>query len=58
MTESIPQYGGVLIYSMNDTPLGFGVCARQMFDMKKLDPTDVVVLNQADIGEYLRIEDE
>ena len=43
---------------MNDMPIGFGVCARQTFDLKKLDPTDVVVLNQADVGEYLRTEDE
>ena len=58
MTENIPQYAGVIIFSLNDTPLGFGVSARNTLEIKPLDPTAIVVFNQADLGEYLRIEDE
>ncbi len=43
---------------MNDMPLGFGVAAKNTLQAKDMDPTGVVVFNQSDIGEYLRIEDE
>lgn len=36
---------------------GFGVTARSTMDMKKLQPTDIIVFHQADVGEYLRAED-
>lgn len=58
MTENIDQYAGVVIYSLNDTPLGFGVAARGTLQAKDIDPTAIVVFNQSDVGEYLRIEDE
>jgi 60S ribosome subunit biogenesis protein NIP7 len=58
MTENIPQYAGVIVFSMNDTPLGFGAAAKGTLEIKELDPTSIVVFNQADIGEYLRVEDE
>ena len=57
MTEDIPQYAGVLIMNMNDSPLGFGVAARGTLQTKDLQPTAVVIFNQADVGEYLRTED-
>ena len=28
MTEGVPQYGGVVVFGMNGTPLGFGVAAQ------------------------------
>lgn len=43
---------------MNDTPLGFGKSAKGTLNLKDLDPTAIVIFNQADIGEYLRVEDE
>lgn len=61
MTEHIPQYGGVIVYSTsNDTiPLGFGLAAQTTDHCQSLDPTAIVVLHQADIGDYLRgLEDE
>ncbi|ETV95913.1 hypothetical protein H310_10578 [Aphanomyces invadans] len=58
ITEGTPQYAGVVVYSMNDVPLGFGVVAQATELCKDLAPTDYVVLHQADIGEYLRVEDE
>lgn len=58
VTENIPQYAGVVVFSMNDTPLGFGRVAKGTLNLKDIDPTAVVVFNQSDIGEYLRVEDE
>ena len=47
---------GVVVFSMADVPLGFGVSARATDDFRKLDPHSIVVLHQSDIGEYLREE--
>lgn len=58
ITENTPQYAGVIVYSMNDIALGFGVAAQTTEHCKDLDPTGNVVLHQADIGEYLRVEDD
>lgn len=57
MSEDIPEHAGVIIYSMKDMPLGFGVSAKSTLDCKNLPPTGIVALRQADIGEYLREED-
>lgn len=57
MTDGIPQYGGVVVLSMSDTPLGFGVAAQPTEYCKDLEPGANVVLHQGDIGEYLRVED-
>jgi 60S ribosome subunit biogenesis protein NIP7 len=56
-SEDCPEHQGVIVLSMNDTPLGFGVSARSTADARKLDPTGVVTFRQADVGEYLREED-
>ena len=58
VTENIPQYSGVVVFSMNDTPLGFGRAAKGTLNLKDLEPTATLFFNQSDIGEYLRIEDE
>mmetsp|Transcript_26827 Transcript_26827/g.44716 ORF Transcript_26827/g.44716 Transcript_26827/m.44716 type:complete len:182 (+) Transcript_26827:123-668(+) len=59
MTENTPQYSGVVVYSMSDIPLGFGVAAQSTEHCQTLDPSGNVVLHQSDIGEYLRgIEDD
>ncbi len=59
ITESTPQYAGVVVYNMSDIPLGFGVAAQSTDACKDLEPTGNVVLHQADIGEYLRgMEDD
>jgi len=57
ITEDTPEYQGVVVYSMSDVPLGFGVTARSTVDTRKLDPTAIIVFHQADVGEYLRDED-
>ena len=58
MTEAIPQYSGVLVFSLNNMPLGFGRANYSTDKCKDLEGPATVVLHQADIGEYLRVEDE
>lgn len=58
ITEGTPQYAGVVVYNMSNIPLGFGVAAQSTVAMTALEPTALVVLHQADIGEYLRSEHE
>lgn len=53
-SEDCPEHSGVIILSMDDTPLGFGVTARSTAEARKLDPTAVVAFRQGDVGEYLR----
>ncbi|KAG6832296.1 hypothetical protein H0H92_003529 [Tricholoma furcatifolium] len=68
ITEDTPEHQGVIVFSMKDIPLGFGVTARSTVDTRKLDPTAIIVFHQAhvnyipidiihsDVGEYLRDE--
>lgn len=41
---------------MKGVPLGFGTLARSPEEFQLMDPTAIVAYNQADIGEYLRVE--
>lgn len=50
ITENTPAYTGVVIYSMSDIPLGFGVTAKSTADCRKMDPSGIVVFHQADVG--------
>ncbi len=36
---------------------GFGITAKSTSDARRADPTAIVVLNLADIGEYIRHEE-
>ncbi|EFP01496.1 hypothetical protein GCK72_002280 [Caenorhabditis remanei] len=56
MTDGTPTHAGIVVYSMTDVPLGFGVSAKGTSDSKRADPTALVVLHQCDLGEYLRNE--
>jgi 60S ribosome subunit biogenesis protein NIP7 len=58
ITEGTPSYAGVVVYSMSDTPLGFGVTAKSTMECRALDPSGIVAFHQADVGEFLRAEDE
>ena len=60
VTDGIPQYAGVVVYGSSTTPLplGFGVAAHAADTLTTLDPTAVFVLNQGDVGEWLRGESE
>ncbi|EST08190.1 Ribosome biogenesis factor NIP7-like protein [Kalmanozyma brasiliensis GHG001] len=57
ITDDTPEHAGVVVMSMGNTPLGFGVTARSTVDTRKQDPTSIIVFHQADVGEYLRDED-
>ncbi|MCJ8733600.1 hypothetical protein PDJAM_G00225590, partial [Pangasius djambal] len=57
ITENTAQYQGVVVYSMADVPLGFGVAAKTTQECRKVDPMAIVVFHQADVGEYIRNED-
>ncbi|KAJ5239203.1 60S ribosome subunit biogenesis protein NIP7 [Penicillium chermesinum] len=56
-SEDCPGSQGIVIYDMNDTPLGFGVTTRSTAEARKLEPTAMVIARQADCGEWLREED-
>lgn len=58
ITEDINAGDGVVVYSMSDVALGFGIATKSTKDCRKSDPNSMVVIHQADIGEYLRMEDE
>lgn len=58
ITENTPAYTGVVVYSMSDVPLGFGLSAKSTNECRSMEPAGIVVLHQADVGEYLRAEDE
>lgn len=58
ITENTPQYQGVVFYNMSDVPLGFGITAYSTKDCRKLETAAVVAFHQADVGEYLRAEEE
>lgn len=58
ISENAEKYQGVVVYSMSDLPLGFGVAARSTADCKHADPLASVCFHQADIGEYIRSEED
>jgi 60S ribosome subunit biogenesis protein NIP7 len=58
MTENIEQHQGVVVYSLNDVPLGFAIAARSSQGCKAAEPGACVAFHQADIGEYIRQEEE
>ncbi|KAF0043368.1 hypothetical protein F2P81_004705 [Scophthalmus maximus] len=57
ITENTMQYQGVVVYSMADVPLGFGVAAKTTQECRRVDPMSIVVFHQADVGEFIRNED-
>ncbi|KAK9086441.1 hypothetical protein Syun_028835 [Stephania yunnanensis] len=58
ITEGVAPGDGVVVFSMSDVPLGFGVAAKGTQECRRLDPNGIVVLHQGDVGEYLRMEDD
>lgn len=57
LSENVEKYQGIIVYNMNDVPLGFGVAAKSTQESRNADPMTIVVFHQADVGEYLRCED-
>ena len=58
ISENCAKYQGVLVFSMSDLPLGFGVAAKSTSECKMADPLSSICFHQADIGEYIRNEEE
>jgi len=58
VTSDIPQYGGVVVLNSSDLPLGFGLLSQPQEKFSLLGPSEQVVIHQADVGEYLRGENE
>jgi 60S ribosome subunit biogenesis protein NIP7 len=56
LTEGTTKHQAVVVYNEDDIPLGFGVMARSAVECGLAGPEDLVVLNQADLGLYLREE--
>eukprot|EP00983_Pelagomonas_calceolata_P003936 127364-Pelagomonas_calceolata.AAC.2 len=56
ITENTPAYTGVVVYSMNDIPLGFAVTAKSTDDCRTLDPSGIVAFHQADVGECTALQ--
>ncbi|MES1912575.1 MAG: ribosome biosynthesis protein nip7 [Cercozoa sp. M6MM] len=57
ITENTPRNTGVVMFTMSDVPIGFGVSAYSTDECRKVEPTAIVCYHQADIGEYLRDEE-
>lgn len=58
ITEHTPSHMGVVVLSMSDIPVGFGVSGKSTLECRTADPSAIVVYHQADVGEYLRSEEE
>ncbi|XP_078440485.1 RNA binding protein [Wolffia australiana] len=58
ISENVVAGEGVVVFSSADVPLAFGIAAKSAQDCRKMDPKGIVILNQADLGEYLRAEDD
>ncbi|XP_071514798.1 60S ribosome subunit biogenesis protein NIP7 homolog isoform X2 [Panulirus ornatus] len=58
ISENTPKYAGLIVFSSKDIPLGFGVSAKATAECRHADPMDIVCFHQADIGEYIRNEEE
>lgn len=58
ITDGTPRNAGVVIYSMSDVPLGFGAAAMSTTECRKCSPMSIVAFHHADLGEYIRSEEE
>lgn len=56
ISDNIPINGGVFVYNKNNTLLGFGLMAVNQHSYQKAKSGDIIVLCQADNGEYIRNE--
>ncbi|XP_037796822.1 60S ribosome subunit biogenesis protein NIP7 homolog [Penaeus monodon] len=57
ISDNTPKYAGVVVYTHNDIPMGFGVAAKSTSECRHANPMDIICFHQADIGEYIRNED-
>ena len=58
ITEDCERNSGIIVLNMSDVPLGFGTSARNTHECRKLEPGAIIAYHQADVGEYLRSEED
>ena len=58
VSENALKYTGVVVLTLSNVPLGFGVMAKGSQEFKESDPSAIYIFNQADLGEYLRVESD
>ena len=58
ISDNAVKYAGVIVMTLSNMPLGFGVIAKSAQDFSTSDSSMIFVFNQADSGEYLRVESE
>lgn len=58
ISENALKYCGVIVLTLSNMPLGFGVLAKSSMEFTTSDSSMIYVFNQADTGEYLRIESD
>lgn len=56
-TENTSQDQGVVVCSLADFPLGFGVAANSTQDCRNMGPMEIVVFHHADMGESVQHEE-
>ena len=57
VSDDVPEHAGAVVFSSNETPLGFVTTSKCAAEINRMDPTAIVGFHQADVGEYLRSED-
>eukprot|EP01063_Lacrimia_lanifica_P012522 TRINITY_DN1918_c0_g1_i1.p1 TRINITY_DN1918_c0_g1~~TRINITY_DN1918_c0_g1_i1.p1 ORF type:complete len:180 (+),score=77.14 TRINITY_DN1918_c0_g1_i1:54-593(+) len=58
ITEGTTRHQGVVVFNMADVPIGFGVTARSTLECRKLESSQISLFHEADIGEYVRKEEQ
>lgn len=58
ISENTEINRGVIVYNMADLPLGFGVAAKTAAECQQADSSTTICFHQADIGEYIRSEED
>ena len=58
ISENATKYCGVIVMTLSNMPLGFGVLAKSAQEFNTSDSSMIYVFNQADTGEYLRVESD
>ncbi|UXI18687.1 Ubiquitin-conjugating enzyme E2 variant 2 [Sarcoptes scabiei] len=57
VSDETERYEGVIIFSIDNLPLGFGVAAKSSTEIRSADPMSIVIFHQADKGEFVRNEE-
>nr|UXY87318.1 ribosome biogenesis protein [Cryptomonas sp.] len=55
ITRNIFSNEGVVIIAKNGCPLGFGEILKNSSELARISDKETVIINQADIGRYIRI---